>query len=194
MRVLVIFAHPDPDSFNAALHREILSVLTASKHEVDDLDLYAEGFDPVLSVEERRSYFDPAKNRDRVKGYAERIENAEALVFCFPTWCLGPPAILKGFFDRVMVPGVSFKVEKDGTLVPNLRHIKCVASIVTYGRNRITLGWFGDPPRRMMTRYIRWFVSENAKIRYLGFYNLHKPDRRKNEKFIRKVKNTIAGL
>lgn len=105
MRVLVIYAHPDPDSLNGAIHREILTALSAAGHEVDDIDLYADGFDPVLSAEERRDYFEPDLNRARVADYAARIEAAEGLVFCFPTWCLGPPAILKGFFDRVMVPG-----------------------------------------------------------------------------------------
>lgn len=194
MRVLVIYAHPDPDSFNAALHRQILSSLTQAGHETDDLDLYADHFDPVLTIEERQSYFDTARNRARVSHYAERIEKADALVFCFPTWCLGPPAILKGFFDRVMVPGVSFKLEDDGSLSPNLQHIKRVAAVVTYGRSRTILSWFGDPPRRMMTRYIRWFVAKDAKIRFLGFYDLHKPDRTKNEKFLRKVAATMAKL
>lgn len=194
MRALVIYAHPDNESLNAAIHQEILAALVAAGHEIDDLDLYAERFDPVLSLEERRSYFDPEKNRERVGGYAARIEKADALIFCFPTWCLGPPAILKGFFDRVMVPGVSFKVEGDGSLSPNLRHIKRVAAIVTYGRSRSILSWFGDPPRRMMTRYIKWFISKDAKIRYLGLYNLHKPNDRKNQRFLRKIRRVISKL
>lgn len=192
MRVLVIYAHPDPDSLNGAIHREILGTLTAAGHEVDDLDLYADGFDPVLSAEERRNYFEPALNRARVAEYAERIEAAEGLVFCFPTWCLGPPAILKGFFDRVMVPGVSFRLEDDGSLSPNLQHIKRVTAVVTYGRSRGILHWFGDPPRRMMTRYIRWFVAKGARIRYLGFYDLHKPDSRKCERFLKRVAKAMA--
>jgi putative NADPH-quinone reductase len=48
MRVLVLFAHPLADSFHAALHRDVLAALHAAGHTVDDLDLYAEGFDPVL--------------------------------------------------------------------------------------------------------------------------------------------------
>ena len=194
MRVLVIYAHPDPDSLNGAIHREILTALSAAGHEVDDIDLYAEGFDPVLSAEERRDYFEPGLNRARVADYAARIEAAEGLVFCFPTWCLGPPAILKGFFDRVMVPGVSFRLEEGGSLSPNLQHIKRVAAVVTYGRSRGILWWFGDPPRRMMTRYIRWFVSRNARIHYLGFYDLHKPDRARSEKFLKRVARTMSGF
>ncbi len=118
MRVLVIYAHPDPDSLNGAIHREILTALSAAGHEVDDIDLYAEGFDPVLSAEERRDYFEPDLNRARVADYAARIEAAEGLVFCFPTWCLGPPAILKGFFDRVMVPGCHSGWKKTGPCHP----------------------------------------------------------------------------
>lgn len=194
MRVLVIYAHPDPDSLNGAIHREILNALSAAGHEVDDIDLYADGFDPVLTAAERRDYFDPAVNRTRVADYAARIEAAEGLVFCFPTWCLGPPAILKGFFDRVMVPGVSFRLEDDGSLSPNLQHIRRVAAVVTYGRSRGILWWFGDPPRRMMTRYIRWFVSRNARIRYLGLYDLHKPDRVRCEKFLHRVAKEMSGF
>jgi NAD(P)H dehydrogenase (quinone) len=194
MRVLVIYAHPDPDSLNGALHRQILESLSAAGHEVDDIDLYADGFDPVLSAAERRDYFEPELNRARVADYAARIEAAEGLVFCFPTWCLGPPAILKGFFDRVMVPGVSFRLEKDGLLSPNLQHIKRVAAVVTYGRSRGILWWFGDPPRRMMTRYIRWFVSRKARIRYLGLYDLHKPDRVRCEKFLKRVAKAMSGF
>ena len=66
MRVLVIFAHPDPDSLNGAIHSEILTALSTAGHDVDDLDLYADKFDPVLSMDERQNYFEPELNRKRV--------------------------------------------------------------------------------------------------------------------------------
>ena len=176
MRVLVIFAHPVADSLNGALFQCVKEALTEAGHEVDALDLYAEGFDPVLTADERRDYFDVEKNRGRTAAYVNRIEAAEGLVFVFPTWCLGPPAILKGFFDRVMVPGVSFRLEEDGSLSPNLLHIRKAAAVVTYGRERPLLWWFGDPPRRMMTRYLKWFLAPGTRPVYLGFYGLHKPD------------------
>src|SRR5271155_1441936 len=123
MRVLVLFAHPLADSFHAVLHRTVLVALREAGHHVDDCDLYAEGFDPVLSAEERRHYHDPAVNRAPVASYVARIEAAEALVVCFPTWCFGPPAILKGFFDRVLVPGLAFRIE-NGRVLPGLTHIR----------------------------------------------------------------------
>ena len=108
MRIMVVFAHPLDDSFNAALHRTVVNALRECGHHVDDCDLYAEGFNPVLGAEERRHYHDETRNRAAVAGYVERLLEAEALVLCHPTWCFGLPAILKGFLDRVLMPGVSF--------------------------------------------------------------------------------------
>ena len=110
MRVLVLYAHPDPESFAAALHRTIVETLAAAGHEVDDCDLYAEGFNPVLSREERVGYHDLAHNQMPVSAYVARLQKAEALVLSYPVWNFGFPAILKGFFDRVFLPGVSFKL------------------------------------------------------------------------------------
>lgn len=178
MRVLTVFAHPLRDSFHGTLHREIVQVLEEAGHSVDCCDLYAEGFDPVLTAEDRERYFDPARNRQGVETYIERLFAAEALVFCFPVWCFGPPAILKGFMDRVMIPGVSFVLGPDGRMHPNLRHIRKLVAVTTYGRPRLDAWWIGDPPRRLVTRYLRWFIAPRAKVRYLGLYDLHRDESR----------------
>ena len=191
MRVLVIYAHPVADSFNGTLFTCVKESLTEAGHLVDALDLYEDGFDPVLSAEERNSYFDVDANRARTAPYVERIEKAEGLVFVFPTWCLGPPAILKGFFDRIMVPGVSFRLADDGTLHPNLQHIRRAAAVVTYGRERPILWWFGDPPRRMMTRYLKWFLAPGTRPVFLGHYGLHKPSRSHEARFLAKVRKAM---
>ena len=62
MRALVLYAHPVPDSFSAALHRTVVSTLDSRGWEIDDCDLYAEGFNPVLTEEERRNYHDETIN------------------------------------------------------------------------------------------------------------------------------------
>jgi NAD(P)H dehydrogenase (quinone) len=106
MRILVLYAHPDPNSYNAALHHAALAALERAGHAVDNCDLYAEGFDPRLSFEERRAYHDPTRNRRLVGPYVERLERAEGLVLIYPVWNFGFPAILKGFFDRVFLSRV----------------------------------------------------------------------------------------
>ncbi|MCU0885924.1 MAG: NAD(P)H-dependent oxidoreductase, partial [Beijerinckiaceae bacterium] len=105
MRVLYLYCHPLPESFHAAIRAEAIAGLEAAGHEVDLCDLYAEGFDPVLSEEGRRHYHDTAVNQTGLEGYVARIKAAEGLVVQFPTWCFGMPAMLKGFFDRLIMPG-----------------------------------------------------------------------------------------
>jgi putative NADPH-quinone reductase len=87
---------------------------------VDDCDLYAEGSNPVMSREERLGYHDVPANRAAVAGYVERLQKADALVFCFPTWCFGLPAMLKGFFDRLFMPGVAFDISDPANVKPML--------------------------------------------------------------------------
>jgi NAD(P)H dehydrogenase (quinone) len=66
LRVLVLFAHPVATSFGASLHRTLVETLRARGHEVDDCDLNAEGFDPVMTQEDRVAYYDIPENRRRV--------------------------------------------------------------------------------------------------------------------------------
>jgi putative NADPH-quinone reductase len=191
MRVLVLYAHPLPDSFHAALHRATLEGLRAGGHEPDDCDLYAEGFDPVLSAEERRDYHDPALNRRLVGPWVDRLQAAEALVCVFPTWCFGPPAILKGFFDRVFLPGVSFVLE-DGVAKPALTNIRRIAGVVTYGRPRWTALLMGDPPRKAVTRYLRVLTGWKARAEYHALYDMNRATLAQREAFCARVRSRMA--
>ena len=172
MRVLLLHAHPAPDSFNAALRTAAEDALRAAGHEVDVCDLYAERFDPVLSADARARYHDPARNRAGVESYVARLFACDALVLCFPVWCFGFPAILKGFFDQVFLPGVSVDIA-DGRPRPLLTNIRAVVAIATYGRPRRMAWWVGDPPRRIVTHYLRWFVRPGAPVRYLALYHMN---------------------
>ena len=186
MRIMVLFAHPLADSFNAALHRTVVEALRACGHDVDDCDLYAEGFNPVLDAEERRHYHDETRNRTAVAGYVERLLAAEGLVLCHPTWCFGMPAILKGFLDRVLMPGVSFSLQ-DGRARPALTHIRHLAGVVTYGRPRYMAVWMGDPPRRILTRYLYWLTGKRATRTYLAKYHMNVASQAGCRRFLARV-------
>jgi NAD(P)H dehydrogenase (quinone) len=173
MRVLHLYCHPVPESFHGAVRGAVLEGLGRAGHEVDLLDLYAEGFDPVLGAEERRRYHDPALNRRGLEGYVERLKAAEGLVVQFPAWCFGPPAMLKGFLDRLILPGVAFDLSDPRRVRPTLRNIGRVAGVVTYGRPRHAAWWMGDPPRRLVTRYLRWFAAEGARVDYHALYRMN---------------------
>lgn len=173
MRVLVIFCHPVESSYNAALHAEVVNQLKLAGHEVDDCDLYAENFNPVMSREERLGYHEVPDNEKPVQSYVDRLRNAEALVFCFPTWCFGLPAMLKGYFDRVLMPGVAFDLTDPQNVKPSLTHIKRISAVVTYGRPRWTAWYMGDPPRKIITRYLKLLTGGGSRVDYHAHYHMN---------------------
>ena len=195
MRVLVIYAHPVETSFNAALHGATVAALKRAGHEVDDLDLYAEGFSPVLTREERLNYHDESINQGPVKAYVERLKRAEAVVFVFPTWSFGAPAILKGFFDRVLLPGVSFRITPERTVVRLLDNIRAVAAVVTYGRPwwLVRFG-VGDLPRWHITKYFRRACAPRARVRYHALYDMNRAGEAQRKRFLAKVEQAMASF
>jgi putative NADPH-quinone reductase len=137
MRVLVVYAHPLAISFNAALHAQVLATLGARGHEIDDCDLYAESFDPVLTAEDLLLYNDIPANRQRVASYVDRLLAANALILMYPVWNEGFPAIMKGFLDgkygrgfgrcrhcRPVTEQSFIKCEENATLFPD-RAVLC---------------------------------------------------------------------
>jgi putative NADPH-quinone reductase len=193
MRVLVLFAHPVETSFSAALHAVTVEALVAAGHAVDDCDLNAEGFDPVLSRADRIEYHDVAVNRSRVAPYVDRLLAAEALVLVFPVWNYGYPAILKGFFDRVFLPGVSFDLV-DGMVRPTLHNIGKLAAVTTYGGSRLRTILMGDPPRRLFRRALRLNVRPGAAARYLALYDMNHPSDARRTAFLARVRSAMRAF
>ena len=191
-RALVLFAHPCPESFCAALHAEVVARLRQRGWEVDDCDLNAEGFNPVLSEAERRGYHDTETNRAPVQSHVDRLMAAEALVMVFPVWNFGYPAILKGFLDRVFLPGVSFRLEQ-GRVRPNLTHIRKLVAVTTYGGTRLRAIGAGDPPRRSVTRAV-WHVTRPETMRYLALYDMNRATEARRARFLARVGTEMERL
>ena len=188
-RALVLFAHPCPESFSASLHKTVVDTLSGRGWEVDDCDLNAEGFNPVLTESERRGYHEVGPNLAPVASYVERLRAAQALVLVFPVWNFGYPAILKGFFDRVFLPGVSFRLE-DGKVRPNLTHIRKLAAVTTYGGTRMRALLAGDPPRHVVKRAV-WHVTRPDTLRYLALYDMNRATDTQRSAFQRRVEQEM---
>ena len=188
MRVLVLYAHPVETSFVSALHIEAVKALRARGHEVDDCDLYIEGFDPVLSRQDRLDYHDVSVNRARVASYVDRLLAAEALVLIFPVWNYGYPAILKGVFDKVFLPGATFTLSDNGDYTPTLGNIKRLATVCTYGGGWLRSLLMGDPPRRVVMRSVRGLISWRAPCRYLAHYGMNRTTLERRQRFLGEVK------
>ena len=191
-RALVLFAHPCEESFGASLHRTVVDTLTERGWDVDDCDLYAEGFQPILTNEERRGYHDEPANIEPVKDYVERLRAAETLVFSFPVWNFGYPAILKGFLDRVFLPGVSFKLV-NGKVRPNLTQVRKLAAVTTYGGTWLRAFGAGDPPRRHFTRAVR-YATQPTKTRYLALYDMNRATDARRAAFLERVRREMETL
>ena len=151
MQILVVFAHPLETSFVAALHARVVEVLRADEHIVDDLDLYAEKFDPVMSREGLLHYVDTSANTREVEAYVQRLKAAEALILVFPVWFDGLPAIMQGFFQRVFLPGVAARIDEAGLFHPNLhQHQAHGRRLRLWRRPQRRFPAKSDPPRRFV--------------------------------------------
>lgn len=118
MRISVILAHPDERSFNHAIARTVVNQLEKNGHKVLFHDLHHENFDPLLACSEiPKDAVLPAV----IKAHCEELAEAEGIIIVHPNWWGQPPAILKGWVDRVVRPGVAYEfLENDsGEGVPN---------------------------------------------------------------------------
>jgi NAD(P)H dehydrogenase (quinone) len=191
MRVLVIHAHPVETSFNRSIYTTALEALREAGHEVDALNLYEEEFQAVMSREERLIYHDVPDNlTPAVKPYVDRVLSAEGVVIIHPVWNYGYPAILKGFFDRIFIPGVSFVLE-NGDLRTVMRK-KRVAYITTYGGDRFRTWLMGDPPRRIAHRWAWATFGTLFPPTYLALYQMDKRTEPELKAFLAKVRRVLG--
>lgn len=132
MKVLWIYAHPEPRSLTGSLRDEGLRTLTDLGHEYQLSDLYAMRWNPVVDRDdyaqdpgerllvagESAAAYESGRLSPDIRAEHEKIEWADALVVQFPVWWYGPPAILKGWFDRVFVKGFGYGVtDENGTVL-----------------------------------------------------------------------------
>jgi putative NADPH-quinone reductase len=195
MRVLVIFAHPLEDSYAAALRNVVVETLAARGHRVDLCDLYKETFDPVLSARERSVYRDTVNNVEAVGEYVRRLRQAEGVVLVFPSWWYGMPAILKGYLDRVWLPGVAFEFGPQA-IRPLLTGMRLFGVITTTGAP----GWFtriymGNPSRKVLMRGLaRLMTARTAERFWLALYGMEKTTAATREAFIEQVRARVARI
>jgi putative NADPH-quinone reductase len=193
MRVLMVYCHPVPESFNAAVRDAAKAALERAGHAVDLLDLHAEGFDPVMSAEERRAYHEIGAGDHPLPDHVARLKSAEALVFVYPTWWYGLPAMLKGWLDRVISPGIGFDLpDGPGPIRPLMTHIDKIAVVSTCGAPRWLLLWVGDPGRRTILRGIRALCGRRCGTLWLAHYRMDSSTPESRVAFLAKVAKRLA--
>ena len=134
MKVLIVYAHPNPQSFNHAILESFTKGLAEAGHTYELVDLYAINFNPCLTGEEIEKQMQ-GRVSEEVRGQQEKISQANGLVFIHPVWWTGQPAILKGWIDRVFSMGFAYGFdEKTGEPQGLLKNQKALI-INTCGAN-----------------------------------------------------------
>lgn len=172
MRALVVYCHPNPESFTAAVRNIVLERLEQAGAEIRLNDLYAENFDPVLSREDLDNYLNSDRNRDCVDHYCADLEWCDTLILVYPTWWYGLPAMLKGWLDRVLLPDVAFLMPagENETIRPGLMHIKRLGVFTTCGASWWLTRFIGAPGRRTLMRGVGLLLSPRARKVFAAHY------------------------
>ena len=147
MRYLIIKSHPYAGSFNEGVAQTVIEAAKEKGHEVSEIDLVMDGFNPVMTGEDLKAWSQGQSVDPLVKKYQQKIEKADILVFPFPAWWGTMPAVLKGFCDKVLLPNWAYKKGAFGTLNGLLTTKKAIVINTTETPLWIFRLWFHNPVR-----------------------------------------------
>lgn len=204
-RILLVHAHPRKDSFSAAIADAVVAGATAGGHELQRLSLYEEKYRPELTDDERGRYFDTERGMARcssdVRRHLQALRWADSLVLVYPTWWFNMPAMLKGFFDRTLVPGddcawdfpkSAAEAAASNGLVPKLTNIKRLMAVSTYGAPRRIAFLAGDNGRNCISTAIRPNFAPDCTCLWLGLYGMDDVAPADRAAFLATVRQTVA--
>ena len=166
MRVLLLdgFDPSDPDRRVVA---EAVEELGAGHHDVDLLAVHA--FNAVMSAAERVAYHgDQPVISDDVRDSAERLQAAEALLFCYPTVAFNVPATMKGWLERVLVPGVAFVFDDHHRVRPGMENIRRIGAITTSPHGRWARLRGRDAGKRTTARTLRLSAHKRCRTTFVS--------------------------
>jgi putative NADPH-quinone reductase len=196
MRALVIYCHPRAGSFTAAVRDAVLARLEAAGAEWRLRDLYAEGFAPALSAAELEVYEDTSANVAAVARDVADLAWCDTLVFVYPTWWYGLPAVLKGWLDRALVPGVAFVMPEvqGGDIRPGLTHVTRLGVFTTCGASRWLTFAVGAPGRRTLLRGLRACCARRCRTAFAAHYSMDSSTPESRARHLVRVARAVDGL
>ena len=193
MRALIIYCHPSPQSFTAAVRDTVVERLQSAGAETNIIDLYANDFDPVLSREDWEGYLDTDTNTAKVTADVAALQWADTLIFIYPTWWYGLPALLKGWLDRVLLPEVAFHMPRaDGeTIRPGLTHITGLGVFTTCGASWWLTRLIGAPGKRTLMRGIGLLCSRRKRTTFAALYLMDTTSAEQRARHLQKVASKV---
>ena len=195
MNALVVYCHPVEGSFCSAMRDAAIAGLHAAGHTVNVIDLAAELFNPVMSTSEWNTY--QQGNGDVPVGLERDValvKSAEIIVFVYPTWWGGLPAQLKGWLERVMLPGTAFVFNENNKVRPGLRNIRRIHIASTFGSPWLYVRIVNDNGRRILARAFRLNTSLRTKVSTSSLYAMDTATDASRKSFLLSLEKKMGTL
>lgn len=193
-RALVVYCHPSPTSYVAALRDRVLAGLDVADAETRLIDLYADGFTPEFSASERAAHLDDGTD-PTISEHAEALQWCNTLILVYPTWWAGQPAMLKGWFDRVFVSGVAWELPAGANrLRPRLDNVQRIVAVTTHGSPKYINALEGEGGKRTLTRSLRPMCHRFCRTSWLAIYNIDRCPDDARVRFLDRTEKAITAL
>lgn len=193
-RALVVYCHPDDQSFVRALKDRVTTTLEAQGADVRVEDLYADGFDPTFTADDHARHLEPGIDPS-LQSYADDLLWCDTLVFVYPTWWSGQPAMLKGWIDRVWVNGVAWNLAPGADRIERrLTNVRRLVAITTHGSSKWVNAIEGESGKRTLTRSLRSMCHPLARTTWIAMYGVDVSSDEQRARFIERVERRVGRI
>ncbi len=194
MKVVIVFNHPYEGSYCNAILESVKRGLHKAHHEIDIIHLDKEGFDPVMKLQDLKAFRDKEPVDPKVIEYKKRLEQADHLVFIFPIWWELMPAMMKGFIDKVIFPGVAYDYVNGSntSMKPLMTNIKGITVITTMNTPQVLYRFiFGNAVHKALIRGTFSKLGYNNH-KWISYNMVKQVSDQKRKSWLIKLENTIA--
>lgn len=194
MNILIVYSHPNRESLNGAFLDKTLEGLKANDavSEIEVLDLYGEGFDPLLVFNETKRRRDMHRDPS-MKKYQEQILRADVVILIYPIWWGRYPAMLAGYIDRLFASDFAYRFQP-GAILPEgmLKGRKVICISTMQGPGVYSRLFLANAHQVLMKRALFSFVGIR-KVKFYEFGNMEKPEG-KQKKYLHRIRNVMKNL
>lgn len=193
-RFLVVSAFPAGDRIGDQPLEAVIAALTEARCEYSVRALHHEGFRATMSASERHAYdTDNGVISDDVASHVDDVRQSTGIVFVYPSQRCTLPPILKGWLERVLVPGVAFQLdERTRKVTPALGHIRQLVGVATYPESRAAVLRAHDGGRRTITRALRLVCGLSTRTSWYPMYDVERSTVIQHREFATRVRRDLA--
>ena len=193
-RALVVYCHPDDDSFVRVVRERVTAALRAHGAEVRLTDLYADDFDPSFTSADHERHLQPGADPS-LQTYVDDLRWCDTIVFVYPTWWSGQPAMLKGWIDRVWVNGVAWALPSGSDRIERrLTNVRRLVAVTTHGSSKWVNVIEGEGGKRTITRSLRSMCHPMARTTWIAMYGVDASTSEQRARFLDRVERRVGRI